>query len=110
MLHELAREEDDETQEPEIDGAVASIAKQLDLLELRSLFTGEHDDAACIVQINAKDGGVDAQDFAEMLLRMYARWAERRGFDIELNDESEGAEAGIIVGRVHASPAATRTA
>ena len=95
VLHELAREVDDETQEPEIEGAVTSIAKQLDLLELRSLFTGEHDDSACIVQINAKDGGVDAQDFAQMLLRMYARWAERKGFEIELNYEMEGAEAGI---------------
>ena len=47
------------------------------------------------MQINAKDGGVDAQDFAEMLLRMYARWAERKGFEIELNYEMEGAEAGI---------------
>jgi peptide chain release factor 2 len=47
------------------------------------------------VQINAKDGGVDAQDFAQMLLRMYARWAERKGFGIELNYEMEGAEAGI---------------
>ena len=47
------------------------------------------------MQINAKDGGVDAQDFAEMLLRMYARWAEQRGFDITLNYESEGVEAGI---------------
>ena len=95
VLHELAREVDDETQEPELDAAVTSIAKQLDLLELRSLFTGEHDDSDCIVQINAKDGGVDAQDFAEMLLRMYARWAERKGFGIELNYEMEGAEAGI---------------
>ena len=95
LLHEMAREVDDETQEPEIEGAVTSIAKQLDLLELRSLFTGEHDDSACIVQINAKDGGVDAQDFAQMLLRMYARWAERKGFEIELNYEMEGAEAGI---------------
>ena len=95
VLHELAREVDDETQEPEIEASIASIAKQLDLLELRSLFTGEHDDSACIVQINAKDGGVDAQDFAQMLLRMYARWAERRKFDIELNYEMEGAEAGI---------------
>src|SRR3954451_1768328 len=95
VLHELAREVDDETQEPEIDAAIRSIAKQLDQLELRSLFTGEHDDSACIVQINAKDGGVDAQDFAQMLLRMYARWAERRKFDIELNYEMEGAEAGI---------------
>ena len=47
------------------------------------------------MQINAKDGGVDAQDFAEMLLRMYARWAEKRGFDITLNYSSEGVEAGI---------------
>jgi peptide chain release factor 2 len=95
VLHELAREVDDESQEPEIAASLESIAKRLDGLELRSLFTGEHDDAGCIVQINAKDGGVDAQDFAEMLLRMYARWAERRGFDIELNYEMEGAEAGI---------------
>jgi peptide chain release factor 2 len=95
VLHEMAREVDDESQDPEIESAVVSIAKQLDGLELRSLFTGEHDDLACIVQINAKDGGVDAQDFAEMLLRMYARWAESKGFEIELNYEMEGAEAGI---------------
>ena len=95
VLHELAREVDDESQEPEIEQSIGEIAAQLDQLELRSLFIGEHDDSACIVQINAKDGGVDAQDFAEMLLRMYAKWAERRGFAIELNYESEGAEAGI---------------
>ncbi len=95
VLHELAREVDDASHEPEIEASITSIAKQLDLLELRSLFTGEHDDSDCIVQINAKDGGVDAQDFAEMLLRMYARWAERKGFGIELNYEMEGAEAGI---------------
>jgi len=95
VLHELAREVDDETQEPEIESGIRSITKALDQLELRSLFTGEHDDSACIVQINAKDGGVDAQDFAQMLLRMYARWAERKGFGIELNYEMEGAEAGI---------------
>ena len=95
VLHELAREVDDESQEGEIAEAIASIKSSLDRLELRSLFTGEHDDANCIVQINAKDGGVDAQDFAEMLLRMYAKWAERRGFEITLNYESEGVEAGI---------------
>jgi peptide chain release factor 2 len=95
VLHELAREEGDESQEDEIAGQLASIASALDQLELRSLFTGEHDDSPCIVQINAKDGGVDAQDFAEMLLRMYARWAEQRGFDISLNYASEGVEAGI---------------
>ena len=64
VLHELAREEDDESQEPEIDdGDRRRSRTQLDQLELRSLFTGEHDEADCIVQINAKDGGVDAQDW-----------------------------------------------
>ncbi len=96
VLHELAREVDDASQEPELDAAVKSITKQLDGLDLRSLFTGEHDEADCIVQINAKDGGVDAQDWAEILLRMYGRWAERRGINFELDGISEGAEAGIM--------------
>ncbi len=96
VLHELAREVDDASQEPDLDAAVRSITKQLDGLDLRSLFTGEHDEADCIVQINAKDGGVDAQDWAEILLRMYGRWAERRGFNFELDGLSEGAEAGIM--------------
>jgi peptide chain release factor 2 len=96
VLHDLAREVDDETQEPEIEAAIVKMSKQLDQLELRSLFTGEHDEADCIVQINAKDGGVDAQDFSEMLLRMYSRWAERRGFQIDVNYVSEGTEAGIL--------------
>ena len=95
VLHEMAREEDDASQEAEIESELAAIAAELDQLELRSLFTGEHDDTTAIVQINAKDGGVAAQDFAEMLLRMYGRWAERRGFATTLNYESEGAEAGI---------------
>jgi peptide chain release factor 2 len=100
VLHELAREEDDESQEPEIDAQIKAVAAELDRLELRSLFTGEHDDCDCIVQINAKDGGVDAQDFSEMLLRMYEKWCERRGFTISLNGVSEGAEAGIMSAEV----------
>ena len=96
VLHELAREVDDASQEPELDAAIAAVTKQLDQLDLRSLFTGEHDEADCIVQINAKDGGVDAQDWAEILLRMYGRWAERRGFGYEIDGISEGAEAGIM--------------
>ena len=101
MLHELAREVDDESQEPEIDAAVASITKRLDQLDLRSLFTGEHDEADCIVQINAKDGGVDAQDWAEILLRMYGRWAERRGFGFELDEYQRRRRGRHHVGRVH---------
>jgi peptide chain release factor 2 len=96
VLHELAREEGDETQEPEIAASIAEITKGLDQLDLRSLFTGEHDEADAIVQINAKDGGVDAQDWSEMLLRMYERWAERRGFEFIIDDVSEGTEAGIL--------------
>ena len=100
VLHELAREEGDESQVPEIESRIAAIGATLDGLELRSLFTGEHDEADCIVQINAKDGGVDAQDFSEMLLRMYEKWCERRGFDITLNGVSEGQEAGIMSAEV----------
>jgi len=100
VLHELARDESDESQEPEIETQIAAVSETLDHLELRSLFTGEHDDADCIVQINAKDGGVDAQDFSEMLLRMYEKWCEQRGFSISLNGVSEGQEAGIMSAEV----------
>ena len=96
VLHDLAREADDETQEAEIEEGITKASRQLDGLEMRSLFTGEHDEVDCIVQINAKDGGVDAQDWSEMLLRMYSRWAERRGFTVEVDGISEGTEAGIL--------------
>ena len=96
LLHEMARELDDESQEADIESAAASISQQLRQLDLRSLFTGEHDEADCIVQINAKDGGVDAQDWAEILLRMYSRWAERRGFALEVDEISPATEAGIM--------------
>jgi peptide chain release factor 2 len=96
VLHELAREEGDESQEAEIDAEGRALDARLSQLELRSLFTGEHDEADAICRINAKDGGVDAQDWAEMLLRMYSRWAERRGFAFEVDDVSEGTEAGIL--------------
>lgn len=96
VLHELAREVDDESQEPDIEAGLATVTRGLDQLDLRSLFTGPHDEADAIVQINAKDGGVDAQDWSEMLLRMYERWAERRGLNFEVNGVSEGTEAGIL--------------
>jgi len=96
VLHEMAREEGDESQEGDIAAACAHIGSQLDMLDLRSLFTGEHDQSDCIVQINAKDGGVDAQDWSEILLRMYQRWAQRRGFTFEVDAISEGTEAGIL--------------
>ncbi len=96
VLHELAREEGDESQEGEIEAGFLDVGRRLDQLDLRSLFTGDHDEADAIVQINAKDGGVDAQDWSEMLLRMYERWAERRGFKFGVDAVSEGTEAGIL--------------
>ena len=96
LLHEMAREVDDASQEPELVEAIAKTASTLQQLEMRSLFTGEHDELDCIVQINAKDGGVDAQDWSEILLRMYGRWAERHGFGFEIDGISEGTEAGIL--------------
>lgn len=94
-LHELAREEDDESLEPEIAAEIESLAKAFGELELRALFTGEYDDRDAIVDVNSGAGGVDAQDWAEMLLRMYLRWAEDRGFETALESVNEGGEAGI---------------
>ncbi len=94
-LHEMAREEDDESLEPEIGQAAASLESELDELEMRSLFTGEFDEGDAVCQIKSGEGGTDAQDWAEMLMRMYNRWADRRGFDVEITAVSEGTEAGL---------------
>ena len=94
-LHELAREEGDESLEAEIQSELDSLQREFSGLELRALFTGDYDDRDAILDVNSGAGGVDAQDFAEMLLRMYQRWAERRGFDMELESVNEGGEAGI---------------
>jgi peptide chain release factor 2 len=94
-LAELAREEGDESLEPEIEAEIDSLVTAFDQLELRALFTGEYDDRDAIVEVNSGAGGVDAQDWAEMLLRMYVRWAERAGMDLEIESLNEGTEAGI---------------
>ena len=78
-----------------MDAGVVSLAADLDKLELRALFTGEHDERDAICEVHSGAGGTDAQDWTEMLLRMYSRWAERRGFDVELDEVQEGTEAGI---------------
>ena len=94
-LAEMAAEEGDDSLEGEIEGALADLEERMVALELRSLFSGEYDagDAVCHVQSGA--GGTDAQDWAEMLLRMYSRWAEKRGFSLEPVAVSEGTEAGL---------------
>ena len=94
-LAELAREEGDDSLEGEIAEGVDALTEQLDDLELRALFTGEHDDRDAICTVNSGAGGTDAQDWTNMLLRMYLRWAERRGFATELDEVLPGTEAGI---------------
>ena len=94
-LFELGREEDDDSVEGELDAALTSLQRDFGELELRSLFTGEYDDRDALCEVQSGEGGADAQDWANMLLRMYLRWAERRGFDTELDDVQPGSEAGI---------------
>jgi peptide chain release factor 2 len=81
---------------PDVEEAISSLRSSLEDVELRSLFSGEYDDGDAIAEIHAGAGGTDAQDWAEMMLRMYQRWAERRGFELELDESSAGQEAGIL--------------
>ncbi len=95
-LFELALEESDDSVEAELESGVVELGRDLAALELRSLFSGEHDSYDAVCEIHAGEGGTDAQDWADMLLRMYLRWAERRGFSVEVDERSDGQEAGIL--------------
>ncbi len=95
-LFELGREEGDESVEAEVAAAVDDLGHRLDELELRSLFAGEHDERDAIVEIHAGEGGTDAQDWAEKLVLMYQRWAERRSLGTEVDEASPGREAGLL--------------
>ena len=79
----------------EVTAEAETLQVQLDDLELRTALGGPHDEADAILVVHSGEGGVDAQDFAEMLTRMYVRWAERRGIEVEMLDTTEGEEAGI---------------
>jgi peptide chain release factor 2 len=94
-LAQLAREEGDDSVVPEVESGITALRAKLDGLELRSLFAGEHDERDAICEVHSGAGGTDAQDWAQMLVRMYTRWAERRGFDMEIDEVQEGTEAGI---------------
>jgi peptide chain release factor 2 len=92
-LAEMAAEE--ESLQGELDEQIASVEARLATLEEQRLFSGEYDSGDALVTVNAGAGGTDAQDWAEMVLRMLMRWGERRGFDVELLELGEGEEAGI---------------
>src|SRR4051812_29598028 len=92
-LAELASE--DEEMAKELTSQLSSVEKRLAELEEERLFSGRFDAGDAVVTVNAGAGGTDSQDWAEMLLRMYLRWAERRGFEVEMAEASPGEEAGI---------------
>jgi len=92
-LAEMA--EEDAELAGELEEQIASVERRLETLELERLFSGKYDAGDALVTINAGAGGTDAQDWAEMVLRMEMRWAEKRGFEVELLEASPGEEAGI---------------
>jgi peptide chain release factor 2 len=95
VLHELAEAEDDAGSLAEVGGEITALTKAIGELETRTLLSGEYDPREALVAIRAGAGGVDAADFAEMLLRMYLRWAERHGYPTEVYDTSYAEEAGL---------------
>jgi peptide chain release factor 2 len=95
ILLELAESEDDAGSLAEVGTEVVTLRKQVEELEVRTLLNGEYDSREALVSVRSGAGGVDAADFAEMLMRMYLRWAERHGYATEVYDTSYAEEAGI---------------
>ncbi|MCA9707531.1 MAG: peptide chain release factor 2 [Myxococcales bacterium] len=94
-LYELAREEGDDDSVREAWEQLGAAEALVGRLEFRRMLSGAHDDSSAIISINAGAGGVDSQDWAEMLLRMYCRWGERMGFGVKILDVQEAEQAGI---------------
>ena len=86
---------DDDEMAAELGAQLDSVERRLAELEEARLFSGEYDAGDAVVTVHAGAGGTDSQDWAEMLLRMYLRWAERRGFEVEMKEASPGEEAGL---------------
>jgi peptide chain release factor 2 len=95
VLFELAEDEDDADTREEALRELASLRTDVNALEVRTLLSGPYDAREALITINSQAGGVDAADWAQMLLRMYLRWAERKGYSTEVYDTSYAEEAGI---------------
>ncbi len=95
VLFELAGEEGEAAVADDLEATVTAIGDQIDKLEFAVMLGGEHDSANAYIAISAGAGGIDACDWAEILQRMYMRWAERQGFDVEVVERSEETEGGI---------------
>lgn len=94
-LIELGEMEDDEDTVVEGEDGLRTLKEKVAKAELESLLSGEADSNDCYLQVNAGAGGTEAQDWAQILLRMYTRWAEQHGYKVEYVEESDGEEAGI---------------
>ena len=95
VMIELAKEEPDADLEQDIVDTLEEITKELDAFELETILNGDYDDNNAILSIHPGAGGTESQDWAEMLYRMYVRWAERHGYKVEVLDYLDGDEAGI---------------
>ncbi len=95
VLFELSREEGDESIELEAAELIERLGGEFSELELRALFTGEYDEGDAVCEVHSGAGGTDSQDWAEIVLVMYRKWAQLRGFSFELNAAQQGQEAGI---------------
>ncbi len=95
VLAELADEEGDESSVAEVGRGLITVAAELDRLEVVTMLGGEYDHSDALVSVHAGEGGVDAMDWAHILQRMYLKWAEKRGYDAEVFDQSYGEEAGL---------------
>ena len=87
--------DEDESFAAEVPGEVERLEEAIEQLKLQALLSGKHDSLGAILTINARDGGTDANDWAEMLLRMYLQWAQKNGYDSQLVDRQDNEEAGI---------------
>ncbi|QJA10252.1 peptide chain release factor 2 [Romboutsia sp. CE17] len=95
LLIEIGLEENDDSVCKEIESSISSLEKEIDNMRIKTLLSGEYDKNNAILSINAGTGGLDAQDWAQMLLRMYIRWGERKGYKVKLLDILSDPEAGI---------------
>jgi peptide chain release factor 2 len=95
IMVQLSQEENDASSLADAEAELGKIHKAVEALEVRTLLSGEYDEREALITIRSGAGGVDAADFAEMLMRMYTRWAERNNYDVEVYDTSFAEEAGI---------------
>jgi peptide chain release factor 2 len=94
-LMELAEEDSDEALACELSRSLENLARKAEVAQIEILLGGKDDCSNCFVEINAGAGGTEAQDWAEMLARMYSRWAERKRYKLEITDKNDGEEAGV---------------